>query len=293
MCASASGAIYPSVTTRRGWVRLRILNGSNARSYDLIASDHRELHVIGSDSGLLAAPVSLEELTVLPGERFEVMVSTHDGQAFDLVTLPVRQMGMDGPGFDQPKALLTVQPGKTRGEGNLPQELVAVPAVDPGLAEGVLHLSVAMAEGLDSLGMYTLMMRRKSRPMTMDAPKKAFTPEQLAVANHMNGKAFDMQQIDFDMPLHKYQRWVFDEGTDRMMHPMHVHGCRFRVLAMAGKPPPEHLSGWKDTVELAASARSEILVRFDHPAAAATPYMTHCHILEHEDTGMMAQFTVT
>jgi FtsP/CotA-like multicopper oxidase with cupredoxin domain len=49
-------------------------------------------------------------------------------------------------------------------------------------------------------------------------------------------------------------------------------------------------SGWKDTVLVAG--QTEIIVRFDHSAPPEFPYMYHCHILEHEDAGMMGQFTV-
>lgn len=77
-----------------------------------------------------------------------------------------------------------------------------------------------------------------------------------------------------------------------MLHPFHVHGTQFRILTENGKPPAEHRRGWKDTVRV-EGARSEILVRFNHLAPAAMPYMAHCHLLEHEDTGMMLGFTVS
>jgi blue copper oxidase len=73
-------AIYPEARTARGWLRFRILNGSNARSYTLAASDNRSLYVIASDGGLLESPVELKELLVHAGERFEVMVDARDGR---------------------------------------------------------------------------------------------------------------------------------------------------------------------------------------------------------------------
>ncbi len=78
-----------------------------------------------------------------------------------------------------------------------------------------------------------------------------------------------------------------------MLHPFHVHGTQFRILSENGQPPATHRAGWKDTV-LSGSGRrqSEVLVKFSHDAPKEHPYMAHCHLLEHEDTGMMLGFTV-
>ena len=75
-----------------------------------------------------------------------------------------------------------------------------------------------------------------------------------------------------------------------MGHPFHVHGARFRVESENGGPPRPENAGWKDTVFVEGEA--VLAVRFDHPADAAKPFMFHCHILEHEDAGMMGQFAV-
>jgi blue copper oxidase len=66
----------------------------------------------------------------------------------------------------------------------------------------------------------------------------------------------------------------------------------FRIVSQDGKPPEPHRAGWKDIAPVSARGVSEILLRFPHSASRDNPYMAHCHILEHEDSGMMAQFTV-
>lgn len=81
-----NGAIYPQHSAPKGWLRLRLLNGCNARSLNIAASDNRPLYVIASDGGLLAEPVKVTELPLLMGERFEVLVDISDRKAFDLVT---------------------------------------------------------------------------------------------------------------------------------------------------------------------------------------------------------------
>ena len=87
----------------------------------------------------------------------------------------------------------------------------------------------------------------------------------------------------------RWERWHIE--SDDGSHPFHIHGCSFLVLAQNGRSVSNEEAGWKDTVWVDESA--EVLVRFDHEATDVFPYMYHCHILEHEDRGMMGQFTVT
>lgn len=115
-----NGVPYPQQITPRGWVRLRLLNGCNARSLNLALSDGRPMYVIASDGGLLAEPVVVRDLPILMGERFEVLVDTRDGKSLDLVTLPVTQMGMTLAPFDQPLPVLRIQPSLAIGSQVLP-----------------------------------------------------------------------------------------------------------------------------------------------------------------------------
>ncbi len=73
------------------------------------------MYVIASDGGLLAEPVKVNELPMLMGERFEVLIDTRDGKAFDLITLPVSQMGMAIAPFDKPRPVLRIQPLTIQG----------------------------------------------------------------------------------------------------------------------------------------------------------------------------------
>lgn len=76
-----------------------------------------------------------------------------------------------------------------------------------------------------------------------------------------------------------------------MMHPFHIHGVRFQVLSDNGRQPRAENRGWKDTVLVAGEV--ELAITFEKPAPSSAPYMYHCHILEHEDGGMMGQFSVS
>jgi FtsP/CotA-like multicopper oxidase with cupredoxin domain len=103
----------------------------------------------------------------------------------------------------------------------------------------------------------------------------------------INGRAHDPNRIDVETKLGTTEIWeIVSVG---MPHPFHVHGAMFWILTLDGKPPPEHLAGWKDVVLV--EDRAELLVNFTKPATREHPFMYHCHILEHEDAGMMGQYT--
>jgi blue copper oxidase len=110
--------------------------------------------------------------------------------------------------------------------------------------------------------------------------------------NKINGQAFNMTKPMFNVELGKLEKWTISGEGDAMLHPFHIHGTQFRILSENGKPPAAHRAGWKDIVSV-NGWRSEVLVRFNYVANAENAYMAHCHLLEHEDTGMMLGFSVS
>ncbi|WLI75438.1 multicopper oxidase CueO [Kosakonia sp. H02] len=301
-----NGAIYPQHAAPRGWLRLRLLNGCNARSLNFATSDKRPFYVIASDGGLLSEPVKVSELPMLMGERFEVLVDISDGKAFDIVTLPVKQMGMTVAPFNKPHPVLRIQPLQVTASGDLPDTLASLPALPnfEGLTQRTLQLS--MDPMLDMMGMQALQQKYGEGAMAgmsmhhgdmgnmqMDHGHMGHGNQGFDFhnANRINGKAFDMATPQFAAQKGQYERWVISGEGDMMLHPFHIHGTQFRILSENGKPPAAHRAGWKDTVNV-YGARSEVLVRFQHDAPKEYAYMAHCHLLEHEDTGMMLGFTV-
>ncbi|HAT1569968.1 MAG: multicopper oxidase CueO [Kluyvera cryocrescens] len=305
-----NGVQYPQHAPPRGWVRLRLLNGCNARSLTIAASDKRALYVIASDGGLLAEPVQVNELPMLMGERFEVLVDVRDGKPFDLVTLPVTQMGMAVAPFDKAVPILRVQPVGIPGSGTLPDSLASMPALPSldGLTQRKLQLS--MDPMLDMMGMQALMKKYGNQAMSgmdhgdmmghggmkmdhggMGNMHHGAGGFDFHNANRINGQAFDMNVPMFAAAKGQYERWVISGEGDMMLHPFHIHGTQFRILRENGQAPAAHRSGWKDTVRVEGGV-SEVLVKFDHEASKENMYMAHCHLLEHEDTGMMLGFTV-
>ena len=323
-----NGAVYPQHLAPRGWLRLRFLNGCNARSLNLATSDGRPLYVVGSDGGLLGEPVKLTELPILMGERFEVLVDTRDGKAFDIITLPVKQMGMTLPPFDRALPVLHIQPTLKSNEAKLPDALVNMPAVPAADNVKTRWLQLMMDPQLDMMGMQMMMQRYGMASMAgmdmkghgnmagmdhgqmqgkmahgqmghgkmnhggMEQGNQMASGYDFMHGNKINGIAFDMAKPMFDVKRGTYEKWTISGEGDMMLHPFHIHGTQFRILSENGKPPAAHRSGWKDTVRV-EGWRSEVLVKFDHEAPKERAYMAHCHLLEHEDTGMMMSFTVS
>lgn len=197
----------------------------------------------------------------------------------------------------------------------MPDSLVKLPALPAVTGIQERWLQLMMNPQLDKLGMQALMDRYGHQAMAgmsmdhgsmkgmdhgsmkgmdhgnMKGMDHGAKPFDFSHGNMINGKAFDMTKPMFEAKRGKYEKWTLSGEGDMMLHPFHIHGTQFRILSENGKPPAAHRSGWKDTVRV-EGWRSEVLVRFDHLANSDHAYMAHCHLLEHEDTGMMMGFTV-
>lgn len=300
-----NGSVQPVAKTARGWLRLRILNGSNARNYRLVVSDKRPFYVVASDGGLLDAPVELKELGIAAGERYEILVDARDGSSFDLMSVPViHQPIMRLPPFNQPLTLVTVQPDGVDGTGKLPDslaELPRIPDVLPPVSQGLVMQMFRDAEARRLMMESGLMAMAESgktdgavvaRIVDLITNGPALSLKDQLTANGINGKSFSFTESGFHVPVNTDLVWAISEETDKMLHPVHVHGCQFRIVRLDGGVPPRHMMGWKDTVPIENAGNAEILVRFPLSAPYSAPYMAHCHILEHEDSGMMTEFTV-
>ena len=311
-----NGALYPQHTCPRGWLRLRLLNGCNARSLNIATSDNRPLYVVASDGGFLNEPIKMDTLEILMGERFEVLVDTSDGKPFDIVTLPVQQMGMTLAPFDSAVPVVRIQPLTILASGELPDRLVDVPALPDTQGIRQRHFHLMMDPELDSRGMQALKDKygmqamagmnhagmehgsmghagTKHEAASHDSMPAASGPDAFDFhhANMINGRPFKMGNLAFSVPKGNLEKWIISGVGDMMLHPFHIHGTQFRIVSENGKSVAPHRQGWKDTVKVEGGV-SEVLVRFDHLASKEEAYMAHCHLLEHEDTGMMMGFGV-
>jgi FtsP/CotA-like multicopper oxidase with cupredoxin domain len=291
-----NGAISPTARVPKALVRLRLLNGANARNFHLSFDDGRVFHVIASDGGYLSAPVPMAALTISPGERFEIVVDFSDGRDAVLSTLadPIEgEAGAGGLGVLSgrgPTGIPTNGPGPmvsfrvdsalAAPPAELPARLVPIAAPDP--ARAVLRRTI-------TLDMWPGLGGRTGAAGGGAGLPRGQASRGSGPAMGMNGKRYDMHRIDFDPKLGSSEIW--EVLPVLMPHPFHVHGTLFRVLSIDGAPPPPHLAAAKDTVLLGRPA--EILLTFTQPATETHPFMLHCHILDHEDAGLMGQYMTT
>jgi blue copper oxidase len=264
-----NGVVRPVAQVPCSLVRLRILNAANAQNFDLRFSDRREFRVIASDAGFLSTPVSVHQLRVSPAERFEILVDFANRQPVMLETGPDTLMGIFGAVSQDGSAdfvsIMRFEPTAATGiVKDLPARLVEPAAADREKAvrrrQFVLDSGICGGQRPTEMGMLPGLC--------------------------INGKTHDMARIDVETGLGTLEVWeIVSLGV---AHPFHVHGAAFRILSLVGAPPPAHLAGWKDVVLV--EDKAELLVAFNQPAARERPFMYHCHILEHEDAGMMEQY---
>ncbi|HEY8474018.1 MAG TPA: multicopper oxidase domain-containing protein [Natronosporangium sp.] len=248
-------APYFDVTTER--VRLRLLNGSTARTYEFGFADDRTFALIGTDGGLLPAPYQTDRIRLSPGERAEIVVTMAPGEEAVLRSFPP-SLGPDlfgrfHGGDDTLDILQLRAAGELTASPPVPERLVEVPRIDP--AEAVETRSFDLS------------------------------------GHQINGRKMSMDRIDAVVTVDTVERWRV-VNNDGQPHTFHVHDVQFQVVSVAGATPPPELQGWKDTVYLPPQQPYELVMRFTDYADPATPYMYHCHLLKHEDSGMMGQFVV-
>jgi FtsP/CotA-like multicopper oxidase with cupredoxin domain len=269
-----NGAIAPTAKIPAGLVRLRLLNAANAQNFDLRFKDQRTFHVIASDGGFLPAPVPLTRLVISPAERFEVLVDFSDGEAVALETGPDKEMGEFGrvapDGSTDYVAVMQFEP--TTNTANLKQ-----------VPKRLVDLGAASASSVSHRRQFVL-----DSGLCARRPQASAHAEMPALIG-INGKPFDLARIDVETKLGTTEIWEIT--SIGMAHPFHVHGALFRILSIEGAPPPAHLAGWKDTVLV--EDKAELLLHFTQPATRQHPFMYHCHILEHEDAGLMGQYVCT
>jgi len=258
-------------------VRLRLVNGSNARIFDLSFDDQRTFHWIASEGGLLEEPIQVRSLTLAPGERAEILVDFSDGRRVALRTGPDTNLPMMMGQLSRARSLATkmfgggdevvlqFEPTGHQGPAAVPRRLISRQRVNASQAirrrRFVLGMGMGgmMGGGMGSGGGMVI-----------------------------NGRAFEMDRIDERVSLGDTEIWEI--SGEMMSHPIHIHGVQFEVLSRNGGKPIARDAGMRDTVLVREPV--ELLVRFTQPAVKA-PFMYHCHILEHEDNGMMGQFVTT
>ncbi|MEV0581775.1 multicopper oxidase domain-containing protein [Nonomuraea sp. NPDC050310] len=244
-----NGTLDAAFQVTRPAIRFRLLNGSNARKYNIGFADGRAFHVVGGDAGLLRAPVQVTRVSLTPGERIEIVATFKAGEQALLRSF-AGDLDLDDREFD----LL---------------RLDAAPGLEPAAA-----LPATLSD-------------RPAIEVPAGAKVRRFT---LNGSDAINGQEMDMTRIDEVVPAGAVEIWEIVNTV--YAHNFHIHEVEFAVLDVDGAKPEPYLAGPKDTVYVPPKATVRLAVRFGEFVDPATPYMYHCHILRHEDEGMMGQFVI-
>lgn len=262
-----NGKLFPYLDVEPRKYRFRLLNASNARFYHLSFANGASFHQIGTDQGLLPAPVPLTSLEIAPGERADLVVdfSEHRGE----------QLILKNDAFVVMQ--FRVSAAKVQDTSLLPASLRAVPRIPE--SQAVKTRLLTLNEYVNKAGNPVLML--------------------------LNGSHWDMPITEKPL-LNSTEIWTLINPTNDS-HPIHLHLVRFQILdrqkyepwlyqskaqlhflGPAELPAPNE-AGWKDTVRADSRMVTRIIVRFEGYTGR---YVWHCHILEHEDNEMMRPYEV-
>jgi spore coat protein A len=254
-----NGALWPFMEVSNTRYRFRILNASNARRYRLALepepSDGLPFVQVGSDGGLLGAPISHRTITIAPAERFDVVIDFSKYPLGTKLTLKNR-LGLGTTS----RVMRFHVVRKEKEQSTVPKRLSE------------------MGE-FKALGESNARLIRRKFYFTQDLHNG-----QLVWA--INGKVFDPSRINVRPKLGSSEIWEF--FTD-VHHPIHLHLVHFKVLSRNGRRPLPKDAGWKDTVDVVPGQVVRVICRFEGYRGR---YVFHCHNLEHEDMMMMANFEV-
>jgi FtsP/CotA-like multicopper oxidase with cupredoxin domain len=262
--------------------RVRLLNGSNSRFYKLAWDDGRPLTVIGSDGGLLERPLQRPYVTLAPAERIELWMDfsgRNVGAQLTLRSLPFN--------------------------AGAPMMMMRGAAAPNGIAFPVLKVRVDRKISKSHLlpaKLSVIPRYRLEDAVNRNAPRIFRTAMGMGQAT-LNGRRFEMTGVTpyETVKLNTLEVWEFanDAGMMMMAHPIHVHNLQFQVLQRSVDPRFAAIrdtlhagfldEGWKDVIVVMPGERVRVMMKFtDHTGL----YLYHCHILEHEDMGMMRNYRV-
>jgi spore coat protein A, manganese oxidase len=250
-------APYLSVSATRH--RLRLLNSSPFSSYNFTLSDGRPFLQIGTGSGLLPKAVVRTSVLLGPAQRADVIVdfSGATGRNLVLESVPAE------PGY----------PGDNARQASVMEFRVGASAPDPS----------RLPTRLPSPKLVSPVPSKVSKTWTF-----GLRGDDHASFWSINGKAFDPGRVDHRSRLGTVERWRF-RNTSQMTHYVHIHNEQWRTLLRDGRTPPPWERGLEDTWRLDPGEVVEVAARFTDYTGA---FMIHCHMLDHEDHGMMARFDV-
>ncbi len=285
-----NGTLNPYLNLPAQVIRFRLLNASSLRSYNIGFSDSRVFYQLGTDGGLLDTPIARTRLIISPGERAEILVNFSGmmGQTINLENF----------GTELPSGIY--------GTKNLGMGADTIPEYKANFLNGadfkLLKLVIGAAltgaitnipSTLIPLGSYSPSSATRQRSIVMDTIRLiAFDPPNRAEGPFgMNNRSFDIDSINEVVYLNSTEIWTLVNKT-LVAHPFHIHDVQFNILNQGGNALSRSNKGWKDVVLVLPGDSVKFITRFADFADDMVPYMFHCHLLHHEDDGMMGSFKV-
>ncbi len=275
-----NGVIHPVLKATKSLIRLRLLNGSNARIYHLNFDDGRMFNIIASDGGLLEKPEMAHSIKLAPAERAEILVDVSDGR------MPILRHKMHmKKSVNRMSGMMMMQ----QAEGKkLEFDIFQIDASSVSASSKKIPNNLAKH---DMPSIHSVAKKRVFKLQMQMGPQLAFG----AVMGskdllQINGKSMKIDRIDEVVKAGSVELWEI-ENTSMMAHPFHIHNVQFKIVSRPSKIKGHEL-GFKDVVLVRPHETVQVLIEFPKFSDSKTPYMYHCHILEHEDRGMMGQFVV-
>ncbi|WP_353671784.1 multicopper oxidase family protein [Synechocystis sp. LKSZ1] len=271
---TANGQVNPTVTIpAKGLLRLRIVNASTSRFYRLSLENH-PLYLIATDGGAITKPVELQELLLSPGERAEVLIQGNRSPGnYQLLSLPYDRG--NGMGMMRDGMMGGGMMNSSSSTSNASQVIATLSYQD------YIPQQLPLPEKL--IPVETLPQPSKIRRIEMSMAMGMQPGMGMQIAFLFNGKTFDMNRIDAAVKLGSVEDWeLVNVDPDGMEHSFHLHTNPFQVISRNGKPDP--YQAWEDTLRVRANETVRIRIPFRNFAGKA---VYHCHVLDHEDLGMM------
>ena len=300
----------PFIQAGRRIVRFRILNGSNARNYRLtFVQGGRRLgfFLAGTDGGLLAQPLRIDQTFIAPGQRLDVLVDLREadpGLPVTLASLAFDPMHNEG-GHDMGHA----SPAAPPMAGMDHSQHSAVPSAEPSHSMAMEGDARALMR-IDLKPSAPYERRMPTVLSSLPAATASANPARRMQLGHngqgnwtINGGLFDPKVAALSVQRGARETWLIENAERSMPHPMHLHGFSFRVIERLGSPAlVRELAGARgllpqdqgviDTVHVWPGESVRIAIDFAHPHAGDQDYVFHCHTLEHAEAGMMLRYTV-
>lgn len=292
-----NGAELPRLSVETRQYTLRLYNASNSRTYDFALHDGRPFHIVGSDGGWLAEPALVNHVVLSPGERAAIVIDFGADQVGDRVMLLSRPF-MVGPAMGMSQFHSDPNHGGMGGGmGGGGHHGGPHGTGDPRLpGEGFdimrFDVDVAVTDNVDlyeqlppNADIWTQMTTGDATIERSFVMSWAHQPGVFLI----NGKHYSEDRVDELVEQGATEIWEIT-NTSPVPHPFHAHAIQWQVLDRNGAEPAGIERGWKDTVLVNPGDRVRIIGRFE--AVNYGKYVYHCHILEHEDAGMMGLFEV-